>query len=194
MTLPALTTPAGTPEFLASGHDVTEDPAYAQWRPATGHSRARRVFTVTERVVNVEWFLQSGQLEAVEEWFETTLQAGVRTFSARIRNEAEGPLLVWWEARWIDIAYEMLPLGRAHITGSLLLFGEGSVDPPEFGLLSAEFAVVLDDRPASVFTPNYLAAEFLIELMTSAPIGERRVTEDGEDRVTEDGVTRVTEA
>jgi hypothetical protein len=208
MTLPAIITPPGTAEFLATGHDVTEDSVYAQWKAATGHSRTRRVWTVTEREVGIEWFLEAGQLEAVEEWFETTLQAGVRTFSARIRNETTGPLLVWWEARWTRIEYEMLPLGRAHVTGSLMLFGEGSVEPPEFGLMAAEFLIELRDVRATVYPPAHLAAEFLIELIGSHPSSmaaeflielgidtgeEARITEDGETRLTEDGETRITE-
>lgn len=208
MTLPALVTPPGTAEFLATGHDVTEDSVYAQWRAATGHSRTRRVWTVTERVVGIEWLLERGQLDAVEEWFETTLQVGSRTFSARIRNEATGPLLVWWEARWIRIDYDMLPLGRAHVTGALMLFGEGSIEPPEFGLMAAEFAVDLRDIRSTVYPPNNLAAEFLMNLTSSHPVllaaefridlestttGGVRFTEDDNTRQTEDGQTRIIE-
>lgn len=208
MTLPTLITPPGTAEFLTTGHDVIEDSAYAQWRPATGHSRARRVWTVTERVVGVEWFLERGQLATVEEWFETTLQVGSRAFSARIRNEAVGPLLVWWEARWIRIDYDMLPLDRAHVTGSLMLFGEGSTEPPEFGLMAADFLVDLRDIRSTVYLPNNLAIEFLVDLTGSYPVlmttefridlgsattGGTRFTEDGNTRQTEDGQTRVIE-
>lgn len=205
--LPAITTPPGTAEFLASGYEVDEDSVYSQWRPATGHSRARRVWTVTERVVRIEWFLAAGQLEAVEEWFETTLQVGARTFSARVLNEATGPTLLWWEARWIEIQYDMLPLGRARVSGSLMLFGDGSIEPPEFGLMAAEFRIELKDIRSTVFPPAHLAAEFRIDLIGSHPVGlaaeflielaldggETRVTEAGETRLTEAGETRITD-
>lgn len=209
MLLPTITTPPGTPEFLASGHDVAEDSVFVQWKAATGHSRARRVWTVTERVVNVEWFLEPGYLEAVEGWFETTLQVGARLFSARVRNEETGPLLLWWAARWISIQYDMLPLGRARVSGSLMLFGGGSTEPPEFGLLSAEFAVTLDDVPAAVHAPSGLNAEFLLELRDSARTllaieilvdlagaslsDSERAAEDGTVRETEDAQTRLIE-
>lgn len=193
MTLPAITTPAGTPKFLASGHAVTEDSVYAPVRPATGHSRQRRVWTVTERVVAVEWFLEASLLPTVEDWFEQTLQAGARTFSVQLRNEGAAPDMLWWEVRWVTFQTEMMSLGRGRVSGQLMLFGEGSVLPPEFGLLAMEVALPLDDVPGPVFIPVVYGMEVQLPLTQGSSTPPSRVTEDSEDRVTEDSETRLIE-
>jgi len=165
MTLPAITTPAGTPKFLASSHTVTEDSAYAVVKSATGHSRQRRVWTVTERLVNVEWFLEEDLLIATEDWYENTLQAGTRTFSVQLRNEGATPDLLWWEVRWISFQTEMMNYGRGRVSGQLMLFGEGSSTPPEFGVLAMEVSLPLDAVPGSVIVPVAYGMEVFLPLI-----------------------------
>jgi hypothetical protein len=207
MSLPGITAPPGTPVFLASGHTVSEDSVYRTVKYGTGHSRSRRVTTIAERIVTVQWFLEAGDMEAVDDWFENTLVAGTRMFAAQVANQ-DAPGLLWWAARWISPPeYEMLHLGRAKLSGQLLLTGEGSVTGPDTTALAAEFEEALSANPILIPTNASLAAEFeeaLIvpllffvefeEALAQPEPGEPRVTEDDDDRVTEDGESRETEA
>lgn len=194
MTLPAITVPAAAPLFLASGHSVTEDSVYAPVRAATGSSRQRRVWTVTERIVTVEWLLEAAVLTDVEAWFEDVLQAGARTFSVQLRNEGAVPGFLWWEARWISFEVQMLHFGRGRVTGQLMLFGEGSAEGPERGVLAFEVSLPLDDVPAPVFIPVEYGMELQLPLGQGVVVPPTRITEDGENRITEDGELRILES
>jgi hypothetical protein len=163
MTLPTITAPSGTPVFLAEGHGIEEDSVFAQVKFATGHSRARRVWTVTERVVSVQWFLEADEMLAVDDWYENVLLAGAREFSAYVRNQGDG--MLWWRARWVEYRTEMLHKGRGRVTGSLLLTGEGSVTGPDTGALEMEIAVALLDTRSTVSVPSGLAMEISIALL-----------------------------
>lgn len=162
MALPTITAPPGTPVFLAAGHQHVEDSAYAQVRPTTGHSRARRVWTTTERVVAVSWLLSASQMAAVDAWFEDDLEAGALEFAAQVANL--GPGLLWYRARWISFETELLNLGRGRVSGTLLLIGEGTATPPETGALAAEISARLVSVPASFSVPVSLAAEISVPL------------------------------
>lgn len=206
--LPPITTPAGTPPFHAEGHGVEENSLYAQIASTTGHSRTRKRYTVTDRVVTVRWLLEPEQLTAVDAWYEDTLLAGTREWSARVRNQGSGPALLWWRARWIDYEVELLALGRGLVSGRLLLKGEGQVDGPETGALHMEVSVSLLDIRSSVAVQAHLAMEVLVDLLQPlqlameievaliedyTPTGAR-VTEDDDQRLTEDGDARLIEA
>lgn len=205
--LPSITAPDGTPVFLAEGHGIDEDSLYAQVPMTTGHSRTRKRYTVTDRVVTVRWFLDSGLPPVVNDWYENTLLAGTRAWSARVRNQGAGPAMLWWRARWIDYQMEMLHLGRGLVSGRLLLTGEGQVDGPETGALAMEVSVALLDIRSSVavqahlameilvalLQPLELAMEILVELLPVYFVDGARITEDDHARVTEDGDPRVIE-
>lgn len=161
--LPAIMVPSVAPVFLAEGHAIDEDSVYAQVDMKTGHSRARRVWTVTERVVTVMWLLPGPVMEVVDDWYENTLLAGELKFSARVRNQ--GPGMLWWAARWITYQTEMLPNGWGKVTGSVLLTGEGSSIPPSTGDLAMEIAVPLLSISESLFGENSLAMEISVALL-----------------------------
>jgi hypothetical protein len=203
MTIPLITAPAGTPFVLAEGHGIEEDSVFAQVPFATGHSRARRVWTVTERLVTVRWLLEADEMAAVDEWFEDTLQAGALEFAAQMKNVGAG--LLWWRARWVSFQTEMLHLGRGRVSGVLLLTGEGSETGPETGVLRMEVAAPLLDVRSIVSVPKLLAMEVLLQLLQPTVLrmevvvalddqhATRRLTEDGQIRITEDGVSRTIE-
>lgn len=163
MSLPSITAPSGTPPFLAYGHGIEEDSVFANVKSATGHGRKRRVYTVPERVVQVSWFLDADELEAVEDWYENTLQAGSLEFAAQVANQ--GPGLLWWTARWVDIQYELLHFGRARVTGSLFLTGEGSETGPDTSDLAMEVVVALIDIRSKAVLSSSLAMEVVINLV-----------------------------
>jgi hypothetical protein len=206
--LPSITAPSGCPVFLADGHGIDEDSLYAQVPMATGHSRTRKRYTVTDRVVTVRWLLEPALLTAVDDWYENTLLAGTRQFAARVRNQGAGPALLWWRARWIDFSTELMHLGRGLVSGRLLLTGEGQVDGPETGALAMEVSVALLDIRSSVAVQAHLAMEILVALLQPLELAMEievallsdyiatfgRITEDGESRVTEDGDARLIEA
>lgn len=126
MTLPTIRPPAGTPAFLADGLTISEDSVYASVGMASGHSRQRRRWTVTERVVPVAWLLREQRLADVDRWFNETLEAGTLPFAAPIANQGLGPRRLWWRATWISYQVEMLVgTARGRVTGSLLLVGDG---------------------------------------------------------------------
>ena len=130
MTLPSITAPAGTPVFLAEGHDVEGLGPFAQVQFTVGHRRARRVHTATERIVSVSWLLRTSQLAAVDDWFEDDLEAGTLPFAAQVARE-DGSGLAWWHAQWVrPYQTELLHLGRARIRGALLLTGTRSLTGP----------------------------------------------------------------
>jgi hypothetical protein len=205
MTLPTITAPEGTPVFLAEGHSIEEDSVYAQVPYTTGHSRARRVWTVPERVVSVSWLLDADLLAAVDAWYEDALLAGTREFAARVRNQGAGAALLWWTARWINFETEMLHLGRGRVSGSLLLTGEGSETGPETGAMAMEVLIDLVDVRSAVSVPKVLAMEVLIDLIQPAvlrmevlidllnnyEVVNGRVTQDDVQRETQDGIPRV---
>ena len=170
MSLPSITAPPGTPAFLVAGHAIEEDSVYAQVRPMIGHSRARRVWTVVERVVSVSWVLEAEQLEAVDDWFERALLVGSRDFAAEIMNQGAGARKLWWRAKWIaPFDVEMLHRGRGRVTGQLLLTGEGTEQAPT-PALAMEIAIPLVGIAGRVVLPTDLAAEFRIGLTQRAEL------------------------
>jgi len=165
MTLPTITAPPGTPVFLADGHGITDDSVFALWKPNTGHSRTRRVWTVSERIVTVQWFLEAEDLAAVDTWLEETLEAASLPFAARVRNQGDGEALLWWRARWVDYSFDMLPLGRARMSGRLFLTGEGSETGPDTSALAMEAGIALIDIRSSIELPSHLAMEVGLALL-----------------------------
>lgn len=162
MSLPPILAPSSAPVFLADGHQISERSPYAPVQYGSGHTRLRRVRTVPERVVSVEWFLEAGVLAEVEEWYEEVLVAGQELFSARVANQ-EGSGLVYWAARWISFEYELLELGRARLSGSIYLYGEPSATPPETGEFAVEVGIVLEST-ADATIPLEFAVEMSIVL------------------------------
>jgi hypothetical protein len=203
MTLPLITPPVGTPLFLVEGHGIDEDSVFDQVAFATGHSRARRVWTVTERAVSVRWLLDADELAAVDAWYEDTLAAGSLEFAVQVKDL--GPGLRWWRARWISFETQLLHLGRGLVTGTLFLTGEGSESGPETGALTMEVDVALLDDRSNVSVPKVLAMEVLVHLLQPAFLqmevtvslagvySLRRRTEAGVVRTTEDGAERLVE-
>ena len=208
MSLPSITVPPGSPCFLAEGHVITEDSVFADVAPITGHSRTRRVWTVGERVVSIRWFLEAADMARVEAWFENDLLAGSRQFSVEVRSQADGQALVWWAARWVTFATEMMALGRGTVSGQLFLFGDPSGTPPDTSALAAEVNVPLTDIRSGVSLPAHLAAEVSIALTQPSQLraeitiallptythAGQRVTEDNAQRVIEDDTIRVIES
>lgn len=200
-TLPSITAPAAVWPFLADGHSIDEDSHYSQVGFTTGHSRARRRWTETARVVTVRWLLEEADLTAVTSWYEDTLLAGAREWSARVRKQGAGPETgLWWRARWIDYQTEMIGLGRGIVSGRLLLIGEGGVDPPETSTLAMELGIALLDIRSTVSVPAHLAMEITIALLQPTTelaieievsllmdyfVTDARLTEEGEPRITE---------
>jgi hypothetical protein len=206
--LPSITAPSGAPPFLADGHGIDEDAYYGQVPYTTGHSRARRRWTQTARVVTVRWLLEEDELAEVDDWYENTLLAGTREWSARVRKQGAWPdLTLWWRARWIDYQTEMLEKGRGIVSGRLLLTGEGSADPPDTGALAMEVSIALRDIRSTVSVPAHLAMEISIALLQPTELAIEievallmdyfitgaRITEDGVARTTETGDARAIE-
>lgn len=197
MTLPALVAPAGTPPFLAAGHSHAESEVYGDVDFTVGHSRKRRLWVGTDRVVGVEWTLTAAQMAAVDAWFEGSLLAGEREFAARVA--AQGPGLLWWTAQWVE-PYEATPLdgGRWHIVGKLLLTGIGYSAGPVLPKLAIEFNAALTGT-ATFLVSSKLATEFIARLTKSLSlavefvaaleleVGNYELREDGSFELREDG-------
>lgn len=128
MALPRIKAPAGTPRFRLDGYSMEEDSVFSGVQFTTGHSRSRRRWTVSERVVQVSWFLSAQQLLAIDYWYQTTLRAGALEFAAEVLHL--GPGVRWWTARWISFQAEMRNGNRGVVSGSILLTGSPSLTPP----------------------------------------------------------------
>jgi len=162
MALPEILPPAGTPVFLAEGHGIEPQSVYADVQFGAGHSRRRRVWTRAPRVVSVSWLLEADEMAAVDDWFENTLLAGARKFSAQVANQ--GPGLLWWEAQWLEPYHaEAMHLGRWRVTGQLLLTGEGTPTKPYTPDMTVSFASALTGS-ASASIAATLALEILVPL------------------------------
>ncbi len=161
MALPPIVGPAGTPVFLAEGHDIEEISSYAQVRFGTGHGRARPARRAVDRIVSVEWFLEAQQMLDVFNWYEDGLEAGALTFSAYIKRLGAG--MVWREARWISFETEMLHFGRGRVSGRLLLFGPEYAEGPAVNDLAVEVRFPLN-ATATAYTFTNFEAELSFAL------------------------------
>lgn len=207
MSLPGITAPAGTPVFLAAGHNVQERGVYETVEFGTGHSRTRPVRTKLERVVAVSWLLEEDEAAAVDHWLEETLKSASLHFSAQVASQ-DGDGLLWWRARWQWMpTFENLNLGRKRMSGQLFLVDEGSVEGPDTSTMAVEFVQRLTAASLSIAAGAEMAVEFrsaLVKIeslrvefgsaLTKRLAGEERETEDGQQRMTEGGQVRETEA
>lgn len=169
MTIPSVKAPAGTPRFLYEGHAVEEDSVFAQVKFATGHSRARRRWTTTERVVEVSWFLTQQRLLAVDYWYQNTLEAGSKEFAAEVKRLGAGTQ--WWTARWISYQCEMRPGNRGVITGSILLTGEPSDTGPTGSALELAVSASLIDTRSAVSVTKRLQLHVSAALVSPTLLG-----------------------
>jgi hypothetical protein len=125
----------------------------------------RRTRTLAPKVANVAWLLTSAQMQAVDAWFEETLLAGERRFSAQVRIVG-GPSQ-WWDAFWAA-PYEADPIPSPHgvlwrVTGRLHLRGEPSAIRPDTGETVVEFGLALVGQ-AVVTADASVAVEFGLAL------------------------------
>lgn len=169
MALPGIIAPPEAPVFLADGHEIEEISGYVQVQMQTGHSRPRRVRSLRERMVNVEWFLEAGPMLAVYEWYEGTLDAGTRLFAARVATQGPGPTsgvwpsLSWWTARWVQFQTEMLHKGRGRVFGRIYLIEGPFETGPDLSSLAMEIRVpLLGSSLPSI--PAALAMEIVVAL------------------------------
>lgn len=169
MALPTIIAPPDAPRFLADGHAIQELSRYAQVKMQTGHSRVRATRSLSERVVDVSWFLEADAMLSVYEWYEGTLEAGTKLFSARVATQGGDPTtgawpsLSWWSARWVDFQTEMLHYGRGRVTGKLYLIDGPFAEGPDLGALAMEISVPLVGR-ATPNIPVDLAMEISVPL------------------------------
>lgn len=137
MPLPQLTQPSGTPLFRARGHAVEQASQFAHPRFQTGHSRARRVWTASERRVTVSLLLKASKMAAWFAWYEGPLAAAGGRFAAQVANDEtdEGPLL-WWAAEF-EGSPVYTPRGPGHwlVNAVLRLTGAGQAEGPYTGEL-----------------------------------------------------------
>jgi hypothetical protein len=206
MSLPGITTPSGTPVFLAAGHNFQERSVYESVEFGTGHSRTRPVRTGLQRIASVSWDLDEAQAAAVDNWLENTLQAASLEFAAQVASE-DGPGMLWWRARWLTMpTWEMMHRGFKRLNGQLFLVGEGTEEGPDTFNMQVDFVEHLLAGAMSIATDASMAVSFSDGLVVVRSFritfasslvkriaGEARITEDDETRLTEDGDTRETE-
>ena len=170
MALPGITLPDGVPILLGEGHAIEESSVFAAVKPTTGHRRMRRLYTVPDRVVPVNWSLNSAQMAVFDDWFENALAVGSNFFSIRVKDQDSAGLL-WWKAKWVE-PYTADPVApnRWHVTGSVKLFGEGSATPPDVSALALEISVPLTGS-AVVTAPQGLELEITVALVSTTGIG-----------------------
>lgn len=166
MALPELTQPDGTPAFLAEGHTIELVPTYADVPVVTGHSRRRRVYTTTPRMVAVGLQLTAAQMLAWHLWFEGPLRAGTEWFSAQVANQ--GPGLLWWKARFLETYAAEAGEGGASfkVSARLLLVGDGTATPPYVPQMQAAAQIALTGSVV-LSVPLALQASMAIALQST---------------------------
>lgn len=155
MSVPNIKAPPGTPRFQGEGHELQIKSPYAHVPFTSGHSRARRLFTTTVRVVRVEWFLSAAQLAAIDDWYLNVLKAGERQFAAEVMKQGVGTL--WWTARWISFEIDMKTKNRGRLRGSLFLSGTPQANAPSGVALELSVTANLRDVRSTVALPTDLA-------------------------------------
>lgn len=170
MALPGITLPAGIPILLGEGHAIEESSVFAAFKPTTGHRRMRRIYTVPDRVVPVNWSLNSAQMAAFDDWFENALDVGSNFFSIRVKDQDSAGLL-WWKAKWVEpYTAEPLAPNRWRVSGSVRLFGEGTATPPN--VFSMELAIAVPLNATAVLTaPQPLELEITVALVSTEAVG-----------------------
>ena len=169
MALPGIIAPPEAPVFLADGHEIEHLSRYVQVQMQTGHSRPRVVRSQPERMVNVEWFLEAPAMLAGYEWYEGTLEAGTKLFSARVASQGIDPatqvwpLLTWWTARWVQFQTEMLNLSRGRVSGRIYLIEGPFETGPDLSSLAMEIRAPLLGT-AAPYVPADLAMEIDVAL------------------------------
>ena len=130
MALPQLLQPAGTPPFLRDTHELEVISRYANTQVQTGAAIRRRMWVTTAEYANVVLELSTPLMNEYDNFFEETLQGGVKKFSAQVQNR--GPGLLWWSCRFFE-PYTVEYLGGIwwRLSAKLILFDEGSVEGPE---------------------------------------------------------------
>ena len=168
--LPEILPPIPLP-FRAPGHGFVEDDVYADVQPATGHARRRRLYTVSERTVDVSWLLSAANAAIVDEWYEDVLAAGSAFFSIQVQGQDSLDLL-WWRAKWLG------PLTFAPregdiwlVSGRLKLYGDqGSASAPASSPLGLELRLPLYGS-ASVIVSTPLGIELELPLLGLQTLG-----------------------
>lgn len=156
--------------FRADGHGFVEDDVYADFQPATGHARRRRLYTAAERAVDVSWLLSAANAALVDAWYEDVLAAGSAYFSIQVQGQDSLDLL-WWRARWLGpLTYEPRAGGVWLVSGRLKLFGQGSATAPAATLLGLDLRLPLYGSAAlGVSTP--LGVEITVPLLGLEALG-----------------------
>jgi len=171
--LPQLTLPAGTPPFRARGHASQRSSQYAHPRFQTGHSRARRVWTASERLVPVSLLLRSAPAAAFRDWFELVLPDAGGQFSAQVVNDDVGTARLLWYTAEFEAPPVYTPRGRRHwiVDATLRLTGDGQVDGPYTGLLRATATLALSGSVRGTVTPMFSATAVAALEQLTVPTG-----------------------
>jgi hypothetical protein len=170
MALPGITVPDGIPILLGEGHAIEESSVFAAVKPATGHGRMRRRYTVPDRQIPVNWSLDAAEMAVFEDWFHNALDVGSNYFSIRVKDQDSRGLL-WWKAKWAA-PFKATPLtsNRWRVTGVIILFGEGSSVAPVSSALAMSISVPLLGT-AALSAPQPLALEISVALQSIAAVG-----------------------
>jgi hypothetical protein len=170
MALPGITVPDGIPILLGEGHAIEESSVFAAVKPATGHGRMRRRYTVPDRQIPVNWSLDAAEMAVFEDWFHNALDVGSNYFSIRVKDQDSRGLL-WWKAKWAA-PFKATPLtsNRWRVTGVIILFGEGSSVAPVSSALAMSISVPLFGT-AALSAPQPLALEISVALQSIAAVG-----------------------
>lgn len=166
MPLPQLTLPAGTPHFRARGHGVEQSSQFAHPRFQTGHSRARRVWTASERLVTVSLLLRRARMAAFHAWYEGPLADANGRFSALVANDETVEAKLLWYAAEFEGVPTYTPRGPQHwvITATLRLTGAGQAEGPYTGELTGRDRVVLIGSVRATVVPQVIGADSVVLL------------------------------
>ena len=171
MSLPAILVPPTLPRFIAAGHAITEGKVFAVSKPAAGLRRLRRLFSVSERVVDISWRLSQAQMVVLDDWFENALAAGDRFFSIQVQDQ-DSTALLWWRAKWLaPYRAEAQPGSYWSVTGQVKLYDVGTSTAPASTGLAVTFGLALTGTARLTVGQDLGTVTFGLALTASSTLG-----------------------
>ena len=168
MALPLIFVPSGLPLPLARGHGQAIDDQFDLVPVAQGEGRKRRIYTTSNRTVDLIWLLTEEQMLLWDAWYEDTLDRGNRTFACPVHKLGASDI-EYWTGQFIEPPNETpiaSPTGLWEISVSVLLTGSPSDTLPDTGVLALAVVVSLGGT-AVLYVPNPLSLDISVSLGTT---------------------------
>lgn len=93
--------PSVMPQPLQAGYKIEHTDPSKSFEMDSGHTRRRATYTNAPRKASMSWKLNQTQLDALDAFFEKSLDGGAKTFAISLYGI--GPGLRWAHAKFSDV-------------------------------------------------------------------------------------------